>query len=138
MLNHTIWATNFQTEAPEELHPSGFSQLDRLARRFREENAHGECLHIFLQHARERPANADFAKMAEQRNQIDQKRARDDQNPVPVRAAPDVPYTVQVYDPGAVGMSSVELIPALATPPGTALGYIPADFRAIRRTWQER
>jgi hypothetical protein len=130
VLDQTVWGYHFVVESPAELHASGMALLDRLARRQLDEG-HGGCLRLYVQRAQDRPPAVSVRQMAARRGKIDQDRLAAITTYL-AEAWPQVPFTVQLYDPHPIGMPALEAAPALTRHQGTALGYIPADFRAVQ------
>jgi len=127
VFDQTLWTYNFNYDRPGELHGSGMTLLDRLARRYMDQGK-PLPLRLYLQRSQERAVAVKPAVLAVRRAETDQQHF---QAITEYLAAfwPDVPYTLVVYDPAPQGISAIDARTAYLGMQATSLGYIPAGFR---------
>lgn len=120
-LDRTIWSHHF-IEGTADLHPSGISQLNRLARQY----AYSPCLQIFLQTAHDLPYKGDPKAYIAAQNALDTKRLGVIANYLTyVSRRQD--FTLAIHDPRPVGLSAAEAKRSVAAMQATALGGLPAE-----------
>jgi hypothetical protein len=132
VLDQTLWYYNFNFDRPGELHGSGMFQLDRIARRHKDQCS-GCPLRLYLQRSQERAIGVKPAELAARRAETDQQHY---QAVVEYMAAfwSDVPYTLVVFDPPPQGINGRDALNSFNGMQATALGYIPVGFRVEAAT----